>query len=568
MVHLEAKHIGGKTYYYLIEKGRVNGVSRKTKTVYLGTAEGIWQQLQGLQPPPNLKVRVKAYPFGPIAALLRMAKNLRFVETVDHYAPKRASGFSVGQYLLLCILARALEPWSKAATGRWFYRKSFLRFVWDAPHQINSENILSNLRQLANLQVQRRIEEAFTKTLVERGLRPSLLLWDTTNWSNYIEEGETLPHTGKAKDRRYDLNLVGMALAVSEDHIPLLHEVGPGNLDESEVFERTVEALAMRLTRLHLDTSEMILVMDKGPNSEENLGKVTEWMHVVGALPANMASDLMDLDLDQFSPLHATGRGHELLGYLTRRRVYEQEFNIAVTYNAATAKRKAETLARYERRFLEGMAKLKEGYERTKGRQVSYPQAAAKSAQLVPTEYASALKYVLSPKPKTLEFHVDPEKKARLLRHFGRRMFFTDLDLDAEAFARTYEERTKIEEEFRWMKGDEMMPFSPLFVRRDESILAHAFMAVMGMMLWRLTWKWIRAEGILDEEREVLEALDELDLVLMSHARRGELRGGEWKIAEHGKLADELLQKLGLEEEIPGHEGHATRTGGTSLATV
>ena len=551
VVHLEAKHIRGKTYYYLIEKGRVDGVSRKTKTIYLGTAVGIWQQLQGLRPAPDGKVRVKAFPFGVPACLLRMAKNLRFVETVDHYAPKRTQGFSVGQYLLLCILARSLEPWSKAATGRWFYRKSFLRFVWDAPHEVNSDTILSNLRQLADLQVQRRIEESFTKTLVERGLRPSLLFWDVTNWSNYIEKGETLPHTGKAKDRRYDLNLVGMALTVTEDHIPLLHEVGPGNLDESDIFEKTVEALALRLTRLHLDTSEMILVMDKGPNSDENLVKVTEWMHVVGALPANMAPDLMDLDLDHFSPLHMTGRGHELLGYLTRRTVYDQEFNLAVTYNAATAKRKAETYARYEQRFLEGMAKLKEGYERTSGRQIGYPQAAAKAALLVPTDYASALKYVLSPKPKTLEYHMDEERKARLLRHFGRRMFFTDLDLDAEAIARTYEERGKIEEEFRWMKGDEMMPFSPSYVRTDEAILAHAFMAVMGMMLWRLTWKWIRAEGIMDDERDVLDALDELDLVLVSHARRGELRGGEWRVGEHGALAEELLRKLGLEEEIP-----------------
>jgi hypothetical protein len=76
-------------------------------------------------------------------------------------------------------------------------------------------------------------------------------------------------------------------------------------------------------------------------------------------------------------------------------------------------------------------------------------------------------------------------------------------------------------------------------------------MAVMGMMLWRLTWKWIRAEGVMEEERDILEALDELDLVLMSHAQRGELRGGEWKVAEHGALAEDLLKKLGLEAEIP-----------------
>jgi transposase len=555
VVYLEKKVISGNSYYYAIENAWIDGRSRKTRTVYLGTAEGILSAIEAQKsgaPAGDDRVRVKSFPFGPMAALLRTAKDLRFVEAVDHYAHKRSTpGFSVGQYLLLCILARALEPWSKAATGRWFYRKSFLRFVWDAPHEVNSQNILSNLRQLSDLQVQRRIEESFTSALVERGLRPSLLLWDASNGSPYIEKGETLPHTGKAKNKRYDLNLVGMALAVAEDHIPLLHEVGPGNLDESEVFEKTVEALALRLTRLHLDTSEMIMVMDKGPNSEENLAKVTEWMHVVGALPANMAPDLMDLDLDRFSPLHATGRGHELLGYLTRRTLYDQEFHVAVTYNAATAKRKGLTFARYETKFLEGMAKLKAGYERTSGRQVGYSQAAAKAALLVPSEYASALKYELSPNPKTLAFHVDEEQKARLLRHFGRRMFFTDLNWDAEAIVRTYEERTKIEEDFKGMKGDEMLPLSPFFVRTDASILAHSFMAVMGMLLWRLTWKKIRELGFTQDERDLLEAMNELDLVLMSRQSQGELHGGTWKIADHGALAEELLQKLELEKEVP-----------------
>ena len=552
MAHIEAKHIRGHTYYYLILKARVRGVSKKVRSIYLGTAEGIWKRLQGGIPAPDGRVRVKSYPFGVIASLLTTARDLGFVETVDHYAHKRTTpGFSVGQYLLLSILARSLEPWSKAATGRWFYRKSFLKFVWDAPHELNSENILSNLRHLANLRVQREIEEALTRKLVERGLRPSLLLWDASNWSSYIEQGETLPHPGKAKDRRYDLNLVSMALAVTEGQIPLLHEMGPGNLDEIEVFAKTVEALAMRLMRLHLDTSEMILVTDKGPLPEDNLAKVREWMHVLAALPANMASDLMDLDLDRFSPLHATGRGHELLGYLTRRELYGEEWNVAVTYNAATAQRRAEAYARYERKFLERMPKLKEGYERTKGRQLSYPRAAEWAARMVPTDYVGIFRYELTPNPKRVSYGVDEEKKATLLRRAGRRMYFTDLDLDAEGMARAYEERTKIEEDFKWMKGDEMMPLSPQFVRKDESILAHSFLVVMGLLLWRLTWKRIREAGIPDGESEVLEALDELDLVLMSHAQRGELKGGEWKVSDHGPLAERLFRQLGLEKEVP-----------------
>ena len=307
---------------------------------------------------------------------------------------------------------------------------------------------------------------------------------------------------------RYDLNLIGMVMAVTEDHIPLLHEVRPGNLDESEVFERTVESLAMRLTRLHLDIFEMIVIMDKGPNSEDNLAKVTEWMHVMGTLPANMAPDLMDLDLDHFSPLHATGLGHPLLGYLTQWEVYGETFNLAVTYNPATSQWKAQTLARREVRSLKEMAKLKAGHERTSGKQVSYPRAARIAAGLVHKGYEGILKYTLTPAPKRLEYTIDGEVKARFLRRAGRRKFFTDLDLDAEAIARIYEERTMIEVGLKWMKGDEMMPRAPYFVRTDQSILAHSFMALMGMLLWRLTWMRIRKAGISAGEGEVLEALD------------------------------------------------------------
>jgi transposase len=557
VVYLERKRIGNHSYYYASVNARIDGKPRRARTVYLGTAEEVLRlvelQKAGVpSPATEERARVRAFPFGPIAALLRTARDLRFVETIDHYAPKRATpGFSVGQYALLTILARAVEPWSKAATGRWFYRKSFLRFVWDAPHQLNSQNILSNLDRLADTPVQKRIEEAFTRLLVARGLRPSQIFWDGTNWSTYIEKGEELPKPGKAKDRWYDLNLVGMAFAMTEDFVPLMHEVTPGNFDEGEVFGRMVEALALRLERCHLDPSEMVMVMDKGPNSEANLRKVTDWMHVVGAVPANLVPDLMDLDLGKFSPLHATGRGNPLLAYRARRELYGIPSTVVVTYNAATAHRKAETLGRCERRFLGGMEKLKAGYERRKGRQVSYPRAAAIAAALVPTEYQSVFRYQLSPDPKTLVYEVQEESKATQLRHFGRRVFFSDRELDSGEIVRRYEERYKVEEQIKWMKGDERMPLSPLYVRKDRSILAHAFLVVMGLMLWRLTWKRIRAAGITAEEREVDEALDELDLVLESHQRRGELKGGSWVIAEHGPLAEHLFETLELAKEIP-----------------
>ena len=548
---LEAKQIRGRTYYYLVWVARVNGRPRKVRTVYLGTAATLAERLEERRPRAG-PLRLKSYPFGRAALLVRTARQLDLVATIDHYAHKRSTpGLTIGQYLLLTILARAYEPWSKAATGRWFERDCYLRFLWTVSHRVASDTILANLRRLADPAVQKRIEHALAQRLVREGLRPSLLLWDLTNWSNYIEEGEELPQAGYAKNRRYDLNLVGTGLVVTEEHLPLLHETVPGNADESEVFARAVESLVVRLTRLELDPREMILVFDRGPNSNDNVAKALDLMHVVGAVPPQLVPDLMALDLDQFSPLGPTASGHPLLAYRTRRELYDQELTVVVTYNAATAERKRLTYERYEQRFLERMARLKKNWERTQGRPLSYESAAAQAAALVFDPYRSVFHYRIEEKPRALTYEVDAAAKQRLLTRFGRRAYFTDLEMDAEWIVRTYEERTRIEEDFRWMKGDEMMPFAPLFVRKDESIRAHAFLVVMGLLLWRLAFREVRSKGITAGEGEILEALDELRVALVADQSRGPIRSGRWQLEEHGRLAEKLYRKLDLEAEAP-----------------
>ena len=338
---------------------------------------------------------------------------------------------------------------------------------------------------------------------------------------------------------------------VTEDHVPFFHETLPGNCDEYEVFAKAVEALTVRLTRLELDPSEMILVMDRGANSEENLAKARELMHVVGGVPSHLVPDLMDLDPADFTPLHVTGRGNELLGYRIRREIYGQKWNVAVVYNAATARRRAEACTKYEMRYIERIQRLKERYERTKGRPVSYASAAAEAAAMLFDPYRTVFRYTLSEKPRTLSWEVDLAAKERLHRRFGKRVFFTDLDLDAETMVRTYEERWKVEEDFRWMKGDEMMPFAPLFVRKDQSVRAHAFMTVMGLLLWRLAFTEIRRQGVKEREGEILDALEELRLVLQAQGRGGKLRGGTWALEQHDSLAQELLETLNLKALVP-----------------
>src|SRR5207245_11464799 len=77
-------------------------------------------------------------------------------------------------------------------------------------------------------------------------LATDVLAFDTTNFDTHIATttpGE-LARRGKAKSKRSDLRVVGLAALVSETgHVPLLHRTYPGNGSDQTVLGECLEAL-------------------------------------------------------------------------------------------------------------------------------------------------------------------------------------------------------------------------------------------------------------------------------------------------------------------------------------
>lgn len=69
---------------------------------------------------------------GGVAALLRIARRLGVKELIDEAVPKREQGPSVGHYLLLAAINRALAPCSKLGIADW-YETAVLRRLWRFP---------------------------------------------------------------------------------------------------------------------------------------------------------------------------------------------------------------------------------------------------------------------------------------------------------------------------------------------------------------------------------------------------------------------------------------------------
>src|SRR5207248_2203914 len=79
-----------------------------------------------------------------------------------------------------------------------------------------------------------------------------------------------LAQRGKNKARRIDLRQVSLGLLVSRDfHLPLFHEIYPGNRPDAVEFRQVLKKLRRRYAEVFPEPLNITLVFDKGNNSRE-----------------------------------------------------------------------------------------------------------------------------------------------------------------------------------------------------------------------------------------------------------------------------------------------------------
>ncbi|WP_169702849.1 hypothetical protein [Candidatus Kuenenia stuttgartiensis] len=81
MATIQSKNSRGYKYWYIVESRRVNGKPRPIVLAYLGKADDLLKQLQGL----TEKLRLKSYSHGAVAALLSVANALDVPSVINKY---------------------------------------------------------------------------------------------------------------------------------------------------------------------------------------------------------------------------------------------------------------------------------------------------------------------------------------------------------------------------------------------------------------------------------------------------------------------------------------------------
>jgi len=507
-VALLKKKIRGRIYYYYTETKRVNGKPKLVKQVYLGPAEEIYRRLMSAQAPEPLEVEKLA--FGGVTALWDQVQELGLREIIDEVVPQRADRqISVGTYLVVGLINRALDPTSKNGIPRWMGRTILPRLLNLPAEAFDSQSFWDAMDLVTEEHIAEIEERVWLRVLQRYNVLTDLLLYDTTNFATHIDTFTPcqLPQRGKAKQGSTNQRLVGLALACTSGlGLPFLHQVYEGNRHDARLFPGLMQKIVARYLRLRAEAENVTLVFDKGNNSAPNL----EWagmnkVFCIGSLKPSHYPQFLEVPLKLFKE-----QAGECRLYRTKALVLERRRVVVVVYNPKTAARQRELFHRklqdatreLERRFYTdrvGAAKDETLLERYRHYLEEKKLAEYLRLKIKTNKYGLPI----------LEIKLDKRAVAKKERTFGKTILFSDReDWSSERIMQAYNEKYLAEENFRFLKDRHYLRFEPVYHWTDQKIRVHAFMCVLALLVVRLLQYRLLRVG---ERLSIPLLLEELD---------------------------------------------------------
>lgn len=560
MASLVGKRRGGRTYYYLVESARVAGKPRIVAQQYLGSAEELAARLSLAGPGEPTRTRHRA--FGDLAAAWQVLQRLQVARLVDAQVGSRRAdaAASVGTYLALAALNRVVAPRSKLAFANWWHTTAGDRLVrlpaaaldhrrfWDAMDALTVADLRALERALAAQMV-----EVFDLDLAG-------LVLDMTNFATFVGSANTrnqLAQRGYAKQKRFDLRLVGVGLVVTADGgVPVLSHAYQGNRPDVTQFSAVIEELVVRFGRLAQASDTLTVVYDAGCDSAAGQAHVqASPLHFVGSLRPSDHPDLLAIparrlrvvDAERFPGLTATETRTMALG--AERRVILTHSD---TFHLRQARGFEQTLAKARRRLAALQARLARGRTRR-------PRQAVKAEIteiLKPRWLSRVITWQLdgdSPASLRLHWRTDPAAKRRLARElFGKRLLFTDReDWPLAEVVAAYRSQADVEAGFRQLKDPKVVSFSPMFHWTDQKIRVHVFYCVLALAVAHLLRRQAAQAGLHLSVRELLGTLAGIqETVLLYQGQRGRPRARH-VLTEMDPIQQRLYDLFGLDAYAP-----------------
>jgi transposase len=458
---------------------------------------------------------------------------INVIDSVVGDAPV-SGGVSVGTYLGLAALNRVCDPKSKRAFAGWWAGTALGRITrvragaldhrrfWDAMDAVTVEQL-------------EEIEAALTRRMIEVfGLDTHALILDMTNFATFIDSGNDrapIAARGKAKQKRYDLRIVGLGLVATRDGgIPLLSRAYPGNKVDVTQFSAMIEELSRRYTRALGGPGATTLTFDAGQNSEPNFTRLAALgLHFVGSVPP---SDHPGLLARPGTDRHvvAAYAAENLTAFETTAVVLGQRRRVILTHSVGLHTAQQAGFAQTLRKATTALTTLADTLARGRTRRPRPQVEAEIDALCAPRWVARVIRTDLTGDPPAtmrLTWRIDTHAQAELEEEiFGKRILVTDHDdwplaqvIDA------YRSQEDLEAGFRQAKDPHVVSFAPIRHFTDHKIRVHLFTCVLALAIAHLMRRECARAGLSLSVPAMLAELDGIgETVLLYQGERGRPR--------------------------------------------
>lgn len=554
MASLTKKKKGKRFYYYVVESKRVNGKPRIVNQTYLGPVEKVVKILS--EYPKKLKPKeIEHLSFGLLAALLSLAKRIGLVDIINKHTSKRTQGITTGDYILLIVLNRCIDPKSKRSLCAW-YKKSFLPRIFGYPSSLlDSQNFWDHMDKLDKFDIEA-IELDICRSLIKNfGIHLEALIYDTTNFFTYIaEENERakLPEHGKNKAKRDDLRQVNLALLVTKDFgIPLLHLLYEGKTHDAKLFPDVTEELTRRYRIFAKECEKITLVFDKGNNSSKNIQRIDKTKYFfIGSLRPSNHKDLLRVSLERYEDLG------DLKVYRTKKKVFGKERTIVITFNPKLYKKQLFRLKKTIYKEKQKLSELKKKLNKRKWR--NEEKVKEKINKVLSKQGKKLLKVTIIRKEGKLSLSVRRRQKEiyQRAKRFGKNILFTDNhSFSSEEIIQAYKSKSIIEANFKKMKSHSTVSFIPMWHFTDQKIRVHALCCIISLLLLNLLQREVTKHYQKMSLDKIAEKLSDIKEILLFYPNTMK---PDRKLSKKDDVQEKLYQILNLAEFAPKKLGNTS----------
>lgn len=555
MAYIIKKKIKTYTYYYLVESQRVNGKSKFVWQKCLGTADKIKNFYE--EQDNNLKIKpqkVAYLEFGAIAAFYDLQKRLSMVDIFNRHCKKRKQGCSPGEYLLIKIINRCVDPKAEYALDDWYKETILPRLTGIPPKALSGQNFWDNTQYL-NEEAIENIENELIKVFKDRfNLCPENILFDESNFSVYFDvtNPSELAKNGHSKSKRFDLRQINLALLVTKEFgIPLKHHTYAGNINDKTEIKGISKRIISTYKEFSKVCDKLTLVFDKGNNQSDVITDFDkEQILFVGALKPSENKELLSITLENFADL-TLSKDKQYKVYSLKKDLFGKERTVVIYYSPLLYRKQ---LYAFEKK----VSKTQEELEEFKTSLINKTKfKTSESCQKKVNRLLSdkiiqkVFDYTLTTNKDGLlcfEFSINKNEYQEKVSRLGRNILFTNSsNLSTKEIIEIYNGKNDVEEDFKTLKDDRSISTNPMFCWTDPKIVVHLFCCVMALTLIRLLQREL---SFLKISMSHTQFINELKKVKETHLIYPLKSGTDRVLSECNKEQIQLIKSLGLKKYI------------------